>query len=107
VSRPVYSTRFIAEANAGLHGTYTVPPGYLAIVRDITLWCDSPQAGWGLVSCIASLGVVIFATPFDHDNTSYSWQGRAVVNELEEISCDSSTGLIYSAIVSGYLLTLP
>lgn len=103
----VYSVRFIAVNSVGGEGTYTVPSGYRAIVRDI----DTAQVGgeantpWDCVN--DSLGYVIAGGFYEGVESYEQWRGRQVVNEGETIETSSGGSGLCSFAVSGYLLTLP
>jgi hypothetical protein len=105
MAQSVYSTRFLAIAISSSPGIYTVPAGYVAVVRDIDAW----SSGGILVNWRVSLsGDPAFAGgqfTIEALDQFQAWRGRVVVPAGESIQAiaDGPRGLV----VGGYLLTLP
>lgn len=99
----VYSTRFIGLAvTAGESAYYTVPEGYVAVVRDISIL---PTAS-GLTSAqVAINGVTrFFQVVSATSGVSLHQEMRAVLNPGEELVFDCAGANCYVCI-SGYLLS--
>jgi hypothetical protein len=106
MARPIYSTRFFQIS--GLTGThpYTVPAGFVAVVRDLDAFADPTISG----SDLFFQGVAtqtIWWNNFPVDQRSYgSFRGRQVFNPGETwfVTVDGDP---VDVTVSGYLLTTP
>lgn len=110
MSRPLYSTEFIrGTIAAGAHLDYTVPNGFVAVVRDIMM-INQGVVGTGLFGCWAQddAGAWIYAlfTPVACVGNPYTWEGRAVMNAGETLSIHSLDAG-WKVRASGYLLTTP
>ena len=107
MSRPVYSTRFIAGFAPSVAGSYTVPAGFVAIVRDIDAWHEAGGSGSDyLYASVVSLGGAFFYETFAASQW-ISWRGRQVINPGEELVVQGNSTVNQSVMVSGYLLMLP
>ncbi len=104
MAQTIYSTRFMAIGGAILGNyTFTVPPGLIAIVRDLDAVLDLPSSAGSV-----SLGISgVFwggSPPLPFRFSSWSGRGRNVGAAGEVI--DVGVGLNgVSFCVSGYLLT--
>jgi hypothetical protein len=101
----VYSTRFIAlDASAAENAYYTVPDGYVAVIRDVTCYV-SPGAGnscyVGLITPLA--GILNVGGQADAIVTE-TLQCRVVLNAGDEIQATVIADEGCSILVSGYLL---
>lgn len=88
--------------------TYTVPAGYLAVVRDVTLAAGTDALPVAFVLAVADVGVIVemILPPAESGVAPYQqWRGRVVVNSGEELELTADA--LCNATVSGYLLTLP
>ena|ERR1700752_1890303 len=107
---PVYSPRFIGASFSGFgSGTYTVPDGYLAVVRDVSAAMTNQlgQGGGSFQVFIHGNCIITWPMPPDFFG-SFQWQGRQVVNAAETISYTAQVAGAQAAIaISGYLLKLP
>jgi hypothetical protein len=101
----VYSTQFLAEAGANPHGTYVVPVGFVAIVRDIDVWFDSSLVGQTVTAFVNGVGFWVVALGATALPGVEQWRGRQVCNEPGAIDVDMSGD--GSFVCSGYLLSLP
>jgi hypothetical protein len=88
---------------------YTVPDGFVAVVRDIDIYNDG-GAGGGLAGFIVytDSGTPIWQRkqPFVRYQKTYSWRGRQVLTAGDTLECvpfDPN----WQARISGYLLTAP
>lgn len=102
----VYSTRLYAALD--LHGNegYTVPGGYVCVLRDVDIFSYSSgsESGFALEG---DLGQVIWYVLVPPDTTqSYQWRGRQVFNPGDIITFNASAGS-FDVTASGYLLYLP
>lgn len=105
MARAVYSTRFAAVVISGALNLYTVPAGYIAVVRSVDFLATGASPGifaWGLAA-----GGIYFAgaTGLTTDN-AYHWEGRQVFNAGDTIKAITAT-ITGQLAVSGYLLTTP
>lgn len=101
----VYSTRFLAWAADESPAPYTVPSGYVAVVRDADIYSGGGSIiNWQLaVNAVAKFAAGQF-TVLSIAQVA-TWRGRQVVEPGEDLvfSSDGST----DGMVSGYLLALP
>jgi hypothetical protein len=87
---------------------YTVPAGYITVVRDIEVLHVSSDSGTfsiydqGPGSSAATIWFVGVA-----DLAWAQWKGRAVMNAGDQLIASVSDAGTYQAIVSGYLLSAP
>lgn len=102
---PVYSVKFFELQ--GLLGfvSYTVPPGYVAVVRDLDAYASAGAAAQNLYL----IGNVL-QTIWWHNWTGLSiataqWRGRQVFVAGEQFHLNSDAGV--DVTVSGYLLSTP
>lgn len=102
----IYSTRFvlIATAGTGEQGDYTVPVGYVAIVRSIDFFATS-AAPVDIIATIGPTPIGFVRTQFPAYPNSVSWSGRQVANAGEKIGVYVVSGAGHVTI-SGYLLSL-
>lgn len=101
----VYSTRFIGQQVAtSTPITYTVPTGFVAVVRSISV---APTAT-GLTEAQVSLSsaAILFVVASGTLHVSQHWDGRQVLNAGEVLQC-TCAGSNCFFMVSGYLLQLP
>lgn len=103
----VYSTRFLASTDPSSPPTYTVPAGFVAVVRSIDQWCPAIGSGYYSLVQIVSPYCVLRQAFFSAEGGSDSWYGRQVVEPGEQLTINSNVPSPGSVIVSGYLLTLP
>jgi hypothetical protein len=107
VAGQVYSTRFIASGAADFAGTYTVPAGFRAIIRDLVAYCPAPVSGEYVYMSSTTLGFAFWISTFAGDNNSAQFQGRTVLEPGENLTTGGNCPAGCGVIVSGYLLTLP
>jgi len=102
----VYSARFIATAGDPMPtATYTVPEGYVAVVRDVRGLVGSATSGNVTVTVAGTYGFIYVADAVSGQNVLVAEEMRVVVNAGETISAQSSTDALANLLVSGYLLT--
>lgn len=84
---------------------YTVPAGYVAVVRDIVLYVDIDQTpGQIAVYTISgSNAVMIYREISPTPGVTYHWDGRQVLNAGQSLYIYSDAGRMV-ALVSGYEL---
>lgn len=102
----IYSTQFGHGAGtAGATGTlYTVPTGFVAVVRSIGLW--NYAGGPGFCAINGPGGDAIFVGSSTGAQGMSTWEGRQVLNPGDTITYDLVSG-DWTWLVSGYLLTAP
>jgi len=106
---PIYSTRFIEEHGLTGSASYTVPPGKVAVVRDLDSYIGTPT-GLNSLFLHGAKGQALFWTSADIGQSQYaSWRGMQVFYEGEiiEVAADVGIADAYDVTVSGYLLTAP
>lgn len=104
----VYSTRFMNGFMEPGIKSYTIPAGYVAVIRDIDV-CATGTLSTPVPGVEVDIGGTVFAQlglPFALQNLSYGWRGRQIANAGEVLNVRTSVGGWYYS-VSGYLLTLP
>jgi hypothetical protein len=99
-----YSTQFAASSPTGPGGfpLYTVPAGYVAVVRDLEV--GSASAVTGFFSIQGGPGFAAFNITQSSGDISFQWQGRVVLNAGETLEFIGNTAAQYSVIASGFLL---
>jgi len=104
----IYSGAYLVGSNL----LYTVPTGKRLIVRDITAYLNPLGSGVppnisfydGLTTGI----IAAWTQPFVQSGRLYHWEGRAALNEGEELWCNTNSGSgTWYGRVMGFLLTLP
>lgn len=98
-----YSTRFLAQS-AAAPGTYsyTVPAGYVAVLRDVDAFANDNVSGnvlYFTINNVAIAGWVESALPLQ----SFAWRGRQVARAGEIIAV-TVLGHLPHFMMSGYLL---
>lgn len=110
MAREVYSLRIFASGGlsvaAGQVGPI-VPAGFVYVVRDIDALELTGVSG-GQLQLISQVGTVVwFAGGLPGPAAgNWSWRGRQVYNEGEQVGFKSGAGT-WSMACSGYQLTLP
>lgn len=102
---PVYSTRILEAAGLASTIVYTVPAGYVLIIRDLDVYCHA--TGVDHVYLVGATGQTIWHQEFDVSTTFYgSWRGRQVIYAGEQVSITAAMSVLDGADVtlSGYLL---
>jgi hypothetical protein len=104
----IYSARFDMEVDTVIIGHYEVPVGFVAIVRDMRLYC--PHIGFHLSGPISQVytddeaNVIWEVSEPYADPGVYTWVGRQVCfNVLGWTHYQEDAHLT----ASGYLLTIP
>lgn len=98
----IYSVRFIADSSAGSPVSYTVPDGYVAVLRSVNTVLSSSGSFANLQ--ISNLGVYVCFFAATAADEFFSWDGRQVLQEGDVLeSYVSSAGS--TQLVSGYLLS--
>ena len=102
----VYSTRFIEVSSLTPSAAYTVPAGFVAVVRDLDAVSQGSVAVAELVM-VGAAGQAIYLA-FAPISTSmwFGWRGRQVLLAGETLHVDVANGP-WDVSVSGYLLTAP
>jgi hypothetical protein len=103
----VYSTRLLQEHELGALTTYTVPDGFIAIVRDIDVFFTTLAAGAVQVENPAGGIFAYFAAPVGN-SICIPWRGRQVLEPGDEIGVVASMDFgTADLMMSGYLLAAP
>lgn len=103
--RPLYSSRLLAWSTDESPAPFTVPTGYVAVVRDIDVW----SGGGELTNVQVAVNAVakFWAAQFTIESIAQvaQWRGRQVLLEGEDLvfSADGPT----DGLISGYLLLSP
>lgn len=105
--QPVYSTLFYEGYGEPVSGEYTVPDGYLAVVRDIVGLSEGDPDIILQVAVNPADSTIAYLEFGSADVGFVHWEGRQVVNPGSTIAIDASGTTFVSARVSGYLLGLP
>lgn len=104
-----YSTRFFAGTPAaGDELVYTVPAGYVAVVRDIELlqgYADT-QTVYVILSVPGPLTVGFAGSSALASLEFLHWSGRVVANAGDELYVFTNDGEV-QVTISGYLLSSP
>lgn len=106
MARAVYSTRFLASPAPDFPPTYTVPAGYVAVVRDIEIYCAPGEGGDHCTVLLVDPPCIIFDAGSLTAGQTVHWGGRQVLNAGESLTVDSGLSEPSSVLISGYLLTL-
>jgi hypothetical protein len=102
--RTVYSTRFAAltlAPSGSLSAIYTVPSGFVAVLRDIDGIVTSGGAGQLFLGMGATWW---FEMPLLAATSGFQWRGRQVFLAGETISAQTVTATVQMH-VTGYLLS--
>lgn len=87
---------------------YTVPAGYVAVVRDIEAWNFGGETDqlFTTANVPGPLAVAVWVTPEVAPNEWAQWKGRAVFNAGDILQAQASSSS-WSLFISGYLLSAP
>lgn len=104
----MYSTLFAAttiEVGA-LQTLYTVPSGYVAVVRCVDTFIETPDATYVFLR-LAGVAIATFGPSNPGGIFTASWRGDQVLSESDTIECLASpfTSGVYNIMASGFLLT--
>lgn len=100
----VYSTLFLASyVEDGASATYSVPDGYLAVVRDVVFSSDTGDGSTAYVIDASGIAIALLTLPDDGSPDSDHWTGNQVVTDS---IIAGSTGASTAVRVSGFLLTV-
>lgn len=98
-----YSTRFLAWSSSELVPVYTVPTGYLIVVRDLDVW----SGGGAMINWQLQVveGAKFAAGQFTVESIAQTaqWRGRQILYAGEELLFQSDGPT--DGMCSGYLLT--
>jgi hypothetical protein len=106
----VYSTRFVSVAPAATNTLYyTVPTGFVAVVRTMTFGYAEPARAAGVLSVVLapanSRVWVVLVTASSAG--SAVWEGRLVLPAGEQLRASYTGTPGQWLTISGYLLSLP
>jgi hypothetical protein len=110
VSQRVYSTRFVSVAPAAANATYyTVPAGYVAVVRTMTFgWAEPARSNGILNVLLAQAGQRIWSFAVTTATVgSQLWVGHLVLPAGEQLRAQYTGTPGQWLTISGYLLVLP
>lgn len=107
MSRPVYSKRLFVEEGLNTNLGYTVPAGYVAVLRDVDVFCNLYSTSTEFYVAGVGGAILWYVTVGAlTDPSFYQWRGRQVFNAGDIITfAGSSNGVDMTA--SGYLLSTP
>lgn len=103
---PVYSTQFLTGLFPTAPVYYTVPAGYRAVLRDISVYWNGDVSGGVLNVAIASVALVYRFTGPANVAEGQQWTGRMVLDPGQQLEFSPASGN-WGFIASGYLLSLP
>jgi hypothetical protein len=108
LSRPVYSTNFIAETYPVTTQTFVVPSGDVCVLKEMTLWVrDTGVAGSPLSLVVVELdapGINVWDVKLSNLFAGvYQWVGREVFSGY--LTMNVAAGYGYSFRANGYVLT--
>ena len=107
MARPLYSTRFLAPSGAGNQTVdYTVPAGYIAIVRDVTAYLGGDTVEVAQCYLTDPQCVLLSANGSTDGAGVRQWTGRQVLEAGEVLQALILTTVFTSLIASGYLFTV-
>lgn len=106
----VYSTQIAASRTDGTSSLalYTVPAGYVAVLRDVALTATS-TTDLGPVTLYIVTGtqsVTVFGLASLGGRETHQWTGRQVLNAGDVLRATAG-GALTDWLVSGYLLSAP
>lgn len=104
-----YSTRFYSDTfDTGSPVLYTVPAGYVAVIRDMRLYAATSSTAEVAIE-VTNPGPATTIIFFNNDVSPgdyVEWQGRVVIDDgAEIIGVTTEPGI--TAHISGYLLAAP
>lgn len=104
----VFSTQFISAEGVGSGGiSYVVPFGYVAVVRDITVYSDTGFSDTHILVKNASTGATFFRSDAHRGTPTIGHlECRVVLDEDEELHAFTD-GQLWDVSISGYLLKQP
>ena len=99
----LYSTQFAkgSQASGTTSNIYTVPVGFVAVIRDICAGAQNAPAN-SVAFNITGVAEIWSVDTITQYRTAH-FEGRVVLNAGEVINCDAIGGT-WTYIVSGYLL---
>lgn len=105
----VYSVRFFEDVglSPGSYLAYTVPDGYVAILRDIDAY-SSAGVSDAEIYVEGHLGQTIFyGNVAATSKSNAQWRGRQVLQAGETITITVGASTDWDVTISGYLLVAP
>lgn len=107
MSSPVYSTQLIGAAGLGNTNIgYTVPAGYVCVLRDVDAFCHPTGSASAFVIAGNLSAVIWYWENASGFVGSGQWRGRQVFRPGQIITFEAQIGT-YDFSASGYLLSLP
>jgi hypothetical protein len=102
-----YSTRFFAEAiSAEVNPAYTVPSGFVAVLRDLELYNETGDTD--TLNCELTipgpLNVIMYSAAEVPTYQSVQWRGRVVLN-AGDVLWFYAGHYPWQVVASGYLLS--
>jgi hypothetical protein len=104
----VYSTQFVTlgVAVAPYEYEYSVPAGYLAIIRDVDVFWRPTTLGGALTILNQVTAAIWYSTNAENTAQWQGWRGRQVIPAAGTFAVNILAGTC-DVTVSGYLLSLP
>lgn len=107
MASPVYSTRFIDTQTLADGANYTVPSGFRAVVKTITVWPFVAGSGFEMFLVNETTTGLYWLQVTVGGPSSFEHDTRLVFDEGEVMSLQTNyTGTMHGS-VHGFLLTLP
>jgi hypothetical protein len=114
VARAVYSHRFLYGTinEISTEGAGPVPAGYVWVIRDLTAYAygfgDGAYPGFLWTLAPAGGGsIMVWGTPLALIGRQYTWNGRVVLYEGDQLLVAGAGETYWDVTASGYTLTLP
>lgn len=110
MAQPLYSVRFVKTILTAANTTYyTVPVGFVAVLRCMTLaWAALARtAGTGDISLNGANAWIWRQSIGASEISSALWEGRVVLPAGEIIRASTSATGVVHFTASGYLLSVP
>lgn len=106
MARNVYSHLFFEAAGSPINESYTVPDGYVAVIRDICAIAVPNDAGATFDIGVTPSGTAIFFYQGPGQGLYVHQELRAVVNTGDTIVLTATAETTVQVRVSGYLLSV-
>ncbi len=103
---PVYSTRFLAyhDFSISAPATYTVPTGFVLVLRDIDLYNGDVLGNTAFVQFSSTPAVVFFQASWGVNELGWRpWRGRQIFYAGESFTAVANRAC--DILASGYLLS--
>lgn len=103
----VYSTTFLALAGFSGSTSYTVPPGFVALVTFLSAYVDGVDLSSDLFLEGTAGQAVWWSGTLLAANSYHQWDGKFVAQAGESFGLHTTGADTWDVTVSGYLLSAP